>query len=45
MLKNVCSSFICNSPKLETTQMSSSRTDKQIGRYPYNKILHSNKKA
>lgn len=45
MLKNVCSSFICNSPKLETTQLSISRTDKQTGRHPYSKILHSNKKA
>lgn len=31
MLNNVHSSFICNSPKLETSQMSVSRTDKQTG--------------
>ena len=45
MFKNVRSSFICNSPKLETTQMSvSRRTDKQTVIHPYNEILQGNKK-
>lgn len=44
MFRNIHSSFICNSPKLETTQMSvSRRMDKQTVIHPYNKILCSNK--
>lgn len=38
--KNVRSSFICNSPKLETTQMSvSSRMNKQTVIHPYNQAI------
>jgi hypothetical protein len=44
MFRNSCSSFISNSPKLETTQMSiSRRMDKQTVIHPYNKILYSSK--
>ena len=43
--KNVRSSFICNSPKLETTQMSvSSRMNKQTVIHPYNEVLPGNRK-
>ena len=42
---NVRSSFICNSPKLETTQMSvSSRMNKQTVIHPYNEVLPGNRK-
>ena len=38
-------SFICNSPKLETTQMSvSSRMNKQTVILPYNEVLPGNRK-
>lgn len=39
------SSFICNIPELETTQIFSDRwVDKQIMVYPHNGIIVSNKK-